>query len=321
MKKLYLNIFLSFILLLFSFTLFKFLTPKSISEGTSSELTEYINNINSLNENILTFSDISSNNEELKSKLSETIEELSSLKDSLSNLNPNNISNNFLENGVEQNLLFYKQLIGILNNPKGKDIDNSISALMKYGQKTSEYYDNLSSPKILFTSQGESFMKSFYKDLHPEIMTLKEKENLRSEHKNFLLNFEGIIETFFENNKEYSSLIEKCRGNTLEFEDILKDIDKTAALMDELNLKLYSLSYPSSGVEAFNAFNESLNLYSSYIKEVRKAIYSEMSSSKKLSKSDIDKLYVAVESGESKFKNSISIFENNFKQYKELAFK
>ena len=321
MKKLYLNVFLSFILLLFSFTLFKFLAPEKTLRNTSSEFTEYINNINSLNENILTLSDISSNNEELKSKLSYAGEYLSELKTSLVSYKSDSELKETLENGVEQNLLFYRQLLGILNNPKGKDIDNSISSLLKYGQKTSEYYDEFSSPKILFTSQGNSFMKNFEKDLHKEILTIKEEENLKSEHKDFLLVFEGIIETFFDNNKEYSYLIEKCQDNTLEFEDILKDVDKTAALIDDLSLKLYSLSYPSIGLESFSSFNETLNLYSSYIKEVRKAVYSEMSSSKKLSKSDIDKLYTEVKAMESKLKDSVEVFEKNFKHYKELASK
>ncbi|MEW8956727.1 hypothetical protein, partial [Clostridium sp.] len=288
---------------------------------TSSEFTEYINNINSLNENILTLSNISSNNEELKSKLSYAGEYLSELKNSLVSYKSDSELKEILENGIEQNLLFYRQLLGILNNPKGKDIDNSISSLLEYGQKTSEYYDKFSSPKILFTSHGNSFMKNFEKDLHKEILTIKEEENLKSEHKDFLLVFEGIIETFFDNNKEYSYLIEKCQDNILEFEDILKDVDKTAALIDDLNLKLYSLSYPSSGLESFDSFNETLTLYSSYIKEVRKAVYSEMSSSKKLSTSDIDKLYTEVKSMESQLKDSVAVFEKNFKQYKELASK
>lgn len=319
MKKLCLNLFLSFVICLCSVSVHTMLIPDRHydSLNKNSSLIEVAKNINSTNKKILTLTDISLSNETLKSTLPNTVEELQSIKDSLDSSDEIISNKTNLLDGISNNILFYNQLLAILNNPKGTDVSNSLESLMSYGETTSNCYKTLSPINISFADNGKIFMKNFETGIYREISTLQTKSSNIKNNKEFLNIFENTTSNFFKTNKNYIALIEKCRTNHLEFKEVLNDLDKTSKVVDSLGMELYSITAPSDGSDVFSSFSKLVDSYSLYLKSTRQALYSEMFAPKSLASNDIDELYSTAKDEYEKLESSIKTFSELFNNYKD----
>lgn len=319
MKKLCLNLFLSFAICLCSVSVHKMLIPDNTLDPLSknSSLIEIAKNINSANKKILTLDDISLSNETLKSTLPNTVEELQSIKDLLDNSNEIISNKPNLLDGLSNNILFYNQLLAILNNPKGSDISNSLDSLMSYGETTSSCYKTLYPINISFADNGKIFMKNFEDGIYEEISTLQAKSTNIKNNKDFLNIFENTTSSFFKVNKNYIALIEKCRTNHLEFKEVLSDLDKTSKIVDSLGMDLYSITAPSNGSAVFSSFSKIVDSYSLYLKSIRQSLYSEMFASKILDSNDIDELYSVSNEEYEKLESYMATFSELFNNYKD----
>lgn len=320
LNKIIINIGLSFMIAFVGMFSYSSISSDKVPKELKSlhEKTLDINIINSSLANLALTNNLNEAN--IRKELPIAIDKLSKIKTSIDAIPIAEKFNTIkieLQTGLNSNTLFYKQLLGILNNPKGKDINDSLKNLNKYYIDSCTSYNKCTGLDIKFSKVNPNFYSNIESYIYSQSTIHQDDAIVELQNKTFLISFENMVDKFSNINKDYMLSIEKCREKKSSYTDVLNELEKNSFNLKELSLDLYSLSIPNEGNNCYEAFLKSLSLYKNFNEELTSSLKNEIEA-KNTSSSNIDKLYSNAKEIKSNFDNSFMEFEELFKKYKNI---
>lgn len=237
----------------------------------------YITKINNLNENINSYSANGNLNlNKINLSLSKDyIEALIQYKNDITKLNPPEKykdKQKHLVEGLENNIMIYKQCISIVNNPNNINLDKAIESLKKYRNNTEKSYGLLkdTSFKIKFPNGLNSFIDMVINFGNASIQKQKQdsiKESQVVQFKNALeLNKEKLKDLLNKNN--YDENIKRIREGNRVFEPVLNSINKDIETLSNIKVSLADIPIPEKGKTLFHSFQHLLKEYELYLQNL-----------------------------------------------------
>jgi hypothetical protein len=258
-----------------------FIVSKSYSEYEKQVkyYTDKINEINDSTSSLIKQQTIDSNKS--KKDLPSKIDSLIEIKNHIEEINPSEKYykiNSSLVDGLNNNILIYKQIISIISNPESKDIEKSLENLKGYKDKCIESYSLFKTKKLSVSLSSSSlqfinnsiFYTSQLKRLNND-KAIKDGQNSE-----FINSIDSILNDFLALKKDYNSQIEASRKNR-KFNDLLFSISKDTTTFLALKSKLSNIIVPAKGVNLYKTFRKTLDSYSSYLDSIYKAVNFENS--------------------------------------------
>lgn len=270
-KNIILNLALSILLMTFIITLFPMVTKNKIPKELSPVST-LIDDINLSNKYVFDVSDNDLSNPEISMRVLSAIDDLNAIKDKISSIDvPEKYSDlvSNLSNGINSNILFYRQFAAILNNLKGKDLDESKENLKNYENAAYEAYSKISPFKVYFFNGSNEKLSSLYKSIDSIRMSNRNEQIKEESNKTFIMSFEKIITDFSSINKDFSPYIEKWRNSSYSYNSLITDLDKCQTSLDNLSRNIYALSIPSEASQIYEDFKQVIASYRDYLNAVQ----------------------------------------------------
>lgn len=258
-----------------------FIVSKSYSEYDKQikSYTDKINEINNSTSSLIKQQTIDSNG--AKKNLPSKIDSLTSLKNNIQAINPTEKYykvHSSLIDGLNNNILIYKQITSIISNPSSEDIEKSLENLKSYRDKCIESY-SLFSRKNLSISLSPLSLKFINNSIFytSELIRLnKDKAITDGQNSDFINNIDSILNDFLSLKTDYNSQIEASRKDK-KFTDLLFTLNKNTTSYQTLKSKLSNIIVPSKGINLYKALKKTLDSYSPYLDSISKAISYENS--------------------------------------------
>lgn len=312
-KNIILNLALSVLLMIFVVTLLPMVTENKVPEELTP-LSTLVDDVNLSNNDVFSALDNDLSNPEISTRILSSIDDLTSIHEKISSIDiskeHSDIASN-LSSGIESNILFYKQLSGILNNLKGRDLEESEENLKKYEKLACEAYSKVSPFKVYFFNENNEKLSALYSSIDSVRMTNRDDQMKEDKNKTFILSFEKIITEFSSINKDFSPYIDKWRNDNYSYDALIDDLDKCQNSLDTLSKDIYTLSIPNEANSIYEDFKQVLASYRDYLNAV------QLDLSKSTLNSKDEKFFENSKSKEEAVESSVEKFEKSLKVYKD----
>lgn len=266
-------------------------------EGTIKAYVTKIDNINNIDfKKDLNTETISP----LVKTLDEKISSLSKIKGQIVTLNPTEKykgSQQSLLSGIDTNILIYKQIQGILNNPKGSDLENSAKSLANYRDKTKSSYNGAQIlSKIGLTDSLSAFIEKIIGFSNENSRVNKDNEIKTSQREDFINSVSDVINKFINVKKDFYADAYNIRNAKGNLADVLVSISSNKDSFKAVKSSFSKISVPASDAyKTYTSLKNLLNSYDSYLQSISFSVNTEItrmqSSSSPLSSSEIDSIY------------------------------
>ncbi len=313
-KNIVLNLSFSVLLMIFTLTIFPMLSGNKLPD-TLKPLDSYVTKINSINDHTLKSLNKDLLKEENKISLEKAVDSLTTVKsniDTLSIASEHKDLKDNLSSGLNANILFYRQLLGILNNPKGKDLKDSKNNLKNYETSACSLYKNTSPLKIYFFNGDNEVLANLYLALTNLESSNRDSALSVENNKVFMVSFENIIDRLMSLNTNFDPYIEKCRNKTYSYDALMKDIDNNLNSLDSINIDVYSLSVPKDASFTYDNFKDVISSYKIYLSSFQQDLYKDMSSVGKESFENSTSKKEELDLILQRFKDSLKNYKNKF---------
>jgi len=292
-----------------------FFTSKSQTPYISKIKTE-IDNINKINESSYIFTkgqtiDI----DKISSSLSQSI---TSLENSYSRIKGLIVTNKYAEDhnnlvlGLKNNILMYKHILSIVNNPKNPDLSNLLAELEKNRNDCMNYYALVSIKGIKLSLPNESleFLNNAIAYTEKQIRQNTDAQIALSQNRDFLLTFNDISNQFSQIKKDYMNTIIHSRNNVSGYENLLKELDNTENAIARIKTDLSNLTIPNDALSVYEAFAKVLDEYDTYIQNLKYSVKTEqlISISGLTNNDKLNELYDTPE-------QQMQVVENDYKNF------
>ncbi|KEI04984.1 hypothetical protein FDC62_09715 [Clostridium botulinum] len=277
-----------------------------------------IKNINEINVSVKKFIDLTDlNTKQLINTMQKNISSLQSNLYNIRNLNPTekySDDHKNLINGVENNILIYKQVISTVKNKESLNLNSFLDTLEKYKSDTINYYSSVSIKKVKIKLPNETinFLIDFKKHIQKLMKTNVDNEISKKQTTNFIDYLNDIMIKFNNFKTDYIGNI-KQRLTSTGYSSLLNDIAENESALSALKANLSILTIPKTGTPTYEAFTKTLESYHSYIENLKYNLNTEQLtySSDVIKKDSINKLY---ESSREDFEN----VEKNYRKFLDL---
>lgn len=280
---------------------------------TVDKVNELNNSVNSL------LKDQTIDTELSKKLLPDKISELTNIKNTVQAINPTDKyykAQNNLVDGINYNILIYKQILSIISNPDSKDIDKSLQSLKDYKDKCLNSYSlfNLKNEKISLTSSSLKFIDNsiFYS---AELLRLnKDKSISDSQNLDFINNIDLVLNGLLSLKSDYNVKITSSRTSK-NYDSLLLTISQNKTSVDSIKSNLSSIIIPANGVNLYKALKDTLDNYTYYLDSINKAVAFEKAS-KNPSDSSIESNYIFAKDKYSLIDTKLDIFYKEYADFK-----
>ncbi|MFL0266536.1 hypothetical protein [Candidatus Clostridium radicumherbarum] len=258
--------------------------------------------------------------DKIRKDLPAKIDNLSKIKDNLQGIIPTQkykADNDNLLNGIDKNILIFKQINLILNNPNGNDLDKAGADLIKYRDDCNKYYSliKLKAIKPLINNKQNTLVDNTSSYVNELVRLKKDNEIIQKQNLDFVNSMEGIIAKFLPIKIDFSDKIIAARANNSNFDAVVSDINKNKANLDKLSQEFSNITVPSKAITCYKAFNTSIEDYNSYMESLIYSINNEKLSGSNLTSSKITELYA---SSTSKYNNVIKDYSDFLKAFTDF---
>lgn len=312
-KNIILNLALSILLIILVVTLFPMVNKNKIPKELSS-LSELVDDINLSNKYVFDVVEDDLSNPEISLRIPSAIDDLNSIQEKISSIDvPEKYSDivSSLSSGIKSNILFYRQFSAILNNLKGKDLEESQNNLKNYQESACESYNNISPFKIYFFNGDNKKLSALYSSIDTLRISNRDTQLNEEKNKTFILSFERIITEFSSINKDFSPYIEKWQKNTCIYDSLIDDIEKCQNSLDTLSGKIYALAIPNEATASYEDFKQVIAAYRDYLNAV------QLDLSKSTLNSKDENFFENSESKRESVNTCIEKFKTTLKKYKD----
>ncbi|MDV3426876.1 MAG: hypothetical protein LIR50_06750 [Bacillota bacterium] len=291
-------------------------------EGTIKAYVTKIDNINDIqfNEELNT-----KNISALVKTLDEKISGLTKIKSQIASLSPSDkyrSQHESLVRGIETNILIYKQTEGILNNPKGSDLDNSAKSLGNYRDKTkTSYSDVLSLSKISLPKDLLAFIDKIIEFSNENSRINKDNEIKSSQKEDFISSTSEVINSFINLKKDYYTEAYNARNADGNLANVLVSINSNKASFKSVKSSFAAISVPGSDANStYNSLKALLNSYDSYLQSISFSVNTEIAkeenSNSTISAAEIDSIYNESKAAYSLVNEKYNTFVSDLENYK-----
>ncbi|CAM3014793.1 hypothetical protein HAHI6034_11920 [Hathewaya histolytica] len=284
----------------------------------------YIIKINKINNDVNTYSsngdlDITKINSELSKNV---IEPLVNHKNNILKLNPPEkykARQKYLVDGLENNIMIYKQAFTIINNANNMNLNKSLEDLKSYRDKTDSNYS---------LAKGEAFDIQFPPTLNTFIDTvlsfgnkslekqtqLKIKEAQNVQFKNSVEIAKNKLEDLL-NKNSYVDNISRIREENRIFEPVLESIKKDKETLSDIFISLSEIPIPEDKNNIFSTLQSILKDYSVYLQTLNDTLESENNSENTgiFIKKSFENSYTENEKNLENIKNKFNKFKDSLK--------
>ena len=248
------------------------------------------------------------------------IDELSKIKENLEEIIPvekYKSDHDNLINGIDKNILIFRQINLILSNPNGNDLDKAGAALIKYKDDCYKYYSliKLKNIKPSINNKINNLVDNTSSYVNELVRLKRDNEIIQNQNLDFVDSMENIIAKFIPIKIDFSDEILTARSNNSNFNEVITAINKNKANLDKLSQDFSNVTVPSKAISCYKAFNTSLEEYNNYLESLIYSINNEKLSQNNLNSSKITELYA---SPTSKYNNVIKDYSDFLKAYSDF---
>ncbi len=277
----------------------------------------YITKINKINEDINTYSaNRNLNLDKINATMNkEVIDNLIQYKNEVTKLNPPEKykdKQKYLKEGLENNIMIYKQCISIVNNPNNIGLDKAIDSLKKYRENTESNYELVKdkSFNIEFPSTLNSFIDMVMDFANTSIEKQKEEKVKESQNLQFKNSLELAKQKFEDllSKNNYDENIKRIREGNRVFEPVLNSINKDLEDLSNIKISLSDISIPEKGKAPFDSLHSLLKDYELYLQNLNTIVTIENNNPDEYMENeniqkDYEKVNTSLEEILSKYKN------------------
>lgn len=240
-----------------------------------------INNILQINNSTTTYiKGESIDIEKSKKELPEKISSLVKTKNKITSLNPSEKyvkSHEYLLTGLINNIHIYEQIISILNNPEGNDVDKSLDGLKNYKNKCMQYYSlfNMKNAKVTLNENTLKYINNCTSYVEELTSLKKDKEIRKSQYADFVNDMDEVLSSFIEIKIDFSNYNDKIKNKSMSYESVLTNIDNTKKEFGEIKGQFSKITVPSKGITSYKLLLKTFDSYDSYLQNYRYALSTE----------------------------------------------
>lgn len=263
----------------------------------SNEISTYIKDISKINITASAITDGQTvNTKSGKLILPQTITSLSKLDATINNHDDyDNYKSTFdcLNEGLNFNILMYKQLLSIINNPDSPDISTSVNNVTKYKNSCNKYYLNIKSKDSAFSLPASinTLVNNTSNMVSSFIRTKKENEIIDNENSEFDNNLQNVLTKFSSIKCNLYYYAECARKNNISYDSAIAKVTKNQNDFNDLSEHLSEIIVPENRVSIYSALKKVFDDYDLYLKSFINAINKEKKCTTVYSSKDLSNLY------------------------------
>lgn len=282
-----------------------------------------VTKINEVNKSVGVFNkDQSIDPDKIRKEMNSKIDALTGLKDKAQSLVPTEKykqdNNNFI-NGLDKNILIYRQIAAIVDNPEGKDIEQAGQNLLQYRDECIQNYSSTHYKgfQIALTNECTTLIENTSNYVNAYIKLNRDKEITDTQKQSFVTSMDDIVSKFAPINIDFSTQLSQVRNSNGNIDDIIALVNKNKDSLDNLQQQFTNLTVPSNAVSCYKLFNKVIEDYSAYLQSFVYSANNEKLAGTGLTQSKLDEIY---SSPTAKLKavtsdyNSFAKAYNDFKQ-------
>lgn len=261
----------------------------------------------------------------IKKDLPQHINKLTEIRDSLKDLTPpkiNKQSQLYIEEGLHNNILLYRQILSIVQNPNSKDISNTINDLKNYNDEMINNYTQYQNKSfdVLLPKETRDFITKSTTYVN-ELVKIQKDTDVKIRYiMDFTEKLDVVINKFIPIKTDLGASLQKVRSSNGNFDDVLTQIDDTKDKFNSLKSDFSSAKPPKDSKDAnlvYNSFSRILEDYNLFLNELRFAVSTEKAKTKgkPLSDEELKNIYSA---SNAKFTDLSAKYDNFLKTYSEF---
>lgn len=262
-----------------------------------NEISTYIKDISKINITASAITDGQTvNTKSAKLILPQTITSLSKLNATIKNHDDyDNYKSTFdcLNEGLNFNILMYKQLLSIINNPDSPDISTSVNNITKYKNSCNKYYLNIKSKDSAFSLPASinTLVNNTSNMVSSFIRTKKENEIIDNENSEFDNNLQNVLTKFSSIKCNLYYYAECARKSSISYDSAIAKVTKNQNDFNDLSEHLSEIIVPENRVSIYGALKKVFDDYDLYLKSFINAINKEKKGTTVYSSKDLSNLY------------------------------
>lgn len=258
--------------------------------------------------------------ENLRESMPQYVEKLNNIKNNFDKMVPEEkykSDHTNLMNGLEKNILIFRQAEAILKDPEGKDVNVAADNLKKYRDDCLNYYSKINSKKmkVSLSSNCINFINNTLNYANTMARITKDKEISLNQNIEFINNMDLIISKFSSIKIDFSP----------QLLDENKDLNNIISIASNKSDELYilkqdfsNISIPPKALETYKLLNEVIENYETYLQKFIDLKQNQDESISNPSSQFINNLYKdsnslfnTVETNYNKFLKSYNEFKNS----------
>lgn len=209
-------------------------------------------------------------------KVKKISDDLAAVKTAVQSITPTNnyysCHSEFME-GLNFNILMYRQLEAMLSNPNSTDIDKSLEELKNYREKCLASYSNvhIKKQKMTLSKNCIKFFdcsSSYMADL---IRVRKDSQIAQSQNLQFIDNLDGCFNKFLSLKSNYKIALASSRKSD-NYDELLNSISKNSLSFEAMKADFSNLTVPANGLELYKSLKIAFDDYSSYLSSIKAAV-------------------------------------------------
>jgi hypothetical protein len=222
-----------------------------------------------------------------------------------------------LLNGLNKNILIFRQIDAIVKNPNGSDINKAGEDLGKYRDEALESYSlvNIKNLKIGLTDNGLKFVEYATNYVNEMVKLNRDKEINQNQNLEFINNLDTLISRFSSINSDLAVQMANIRNEKGNMDNVIALADKNRDDLALIHQEFSTLTVPSKAVNTYKLFKNILEDFDSYFQSF---VYS--ANNEKLSGSDLEdqKINEIYSEPTAKFNEITKAYNNFLKSYSEF---
>lgn len=291
------------------------------------DVSSIIKDINNINDTMETYNSEHALNpeklEDLRKNLPEYVENLTKIKNRFQNTVPTEkykADYDNLINGLENNILIYRQAAAILENPEGKDVGAAAESLEKYRDECIKSYSNITSKGLAVSlpSGCLNFINNTLNYANEMARLTKDKEIALNQNMEFVEDIDLILSKFSPIRRDFSIELAKERSEGGKLNNIISLANKNSDEISDLKREFSNISVPSKALDCYKLLEKTIEDYESYLQKFIYSVKNESLSGQIASNESIDNLYKDCTNLFKTVTNDYNNFLKNYTQFKEV---
>ncbi|OPJ61414.1 hypothetical protein [Clostridium oryzae] len=337
-EKKKMNGFLKSILVIFSITALSiliffstyYLFIDTVQNSYENDMKDILSSINSENKRTSNLTDGNSIKTKLaKKELPKIISSLENTRDKFDKISSTDefkVTHKLFSEGIDSNILMYRQIIAILENPNSADISKAVKSFTKAEDTTENRYSqyNLGGTSISLLEDSSDFLKAFEYYANQLVKIKNDSDIISSKVSDFTASTDKIISKFIKYKTNFSIQLADARSSS-NFNGLIKTASDYKEQCDELEKQFLNISVPDNCAKVQKSLVDIFDSYDNYIDNFIFAVKDEKSrtenNNKKLSKKQISDIYFTSKNNymdiDEKYSNFIKEYTNLKNSYSQ----